>query len=106
MQESTSKMSKSDAKKRQNYLSNQHSCLTAFELALLSRYCTMTVPFPNKQPQRTYLFPKIKTLQFPGEDSIDLYSLIKTRINGLRKCAKEKGIRESLASGNGIDRNK
>ena len=101
------KMSKADAKKRQNYLSNQHSSLTTFQIAVLSRYCTITVPFPNKQPHRTLLFPKVRTLQFPNEDSIDIYSVIKQRINARRKLALQERAREQArAKMNGIDKNK
>ncbi|EMD49604.1 hypothetical protein KM1_021140 [Entamoeba histolytica HM-3:IMSS] len=86
-------MKKSD-KRRQYKLSNNHSCLTATLLSLMSKCFKFTISFPNKIPSKTLLFPKVKRIQTIDGDIIDTYSIIKKRIFQQRSKSSSNEINQ------------
>ncbi|EDR23475.1 hypothetical protein EDI_096070 [Entamoeba dispar SAW760] len=86
-------MKKSD-KRRQYKLSNNHSCLTATLISLMSKYFKFTISFPNKVPSKTLLFPKVKTIQTLDGDIIEIYSIIKKRIFQQRSKSSSNRINQ------------
>ena len=77
-----------NSKERQYILSNNHACLTATMLGLLSSECEFTIMFPIKWSHQTVDFPKIRFIKLRNGNEIDLYKLVKERIGMYRT---EKG---------------
>ena len=61
-------------------MKNKHSYYTATLMALLSRYCSFSILFPNKLSIKSAIFPKIKSIQFSNGDSIEVSKIIKKRV--------------------------
>ena len=77
-------------KRRQNDLSDNHSCLTNYMIGILTKYCKISISKPNKLSTKTIIFPKINEIWINENDKIEIKTIIKNRINEKLKDKKLK----------------
>ena len=82
--EEKSKKHRLPKKHRQWELSNNHACLTALLVAILSKHYKFICPYPSRVSSRTLDFIKISTMEDENGKCIHIYTEIKQRINQKR----------------------